>query len=453
MFRLVSKNKRVRDRNAIAFCSSFVASRARRVSAAMERGELRARNEFRAKNGGREKKAKGEGRQKKEEKEQRASVSGGAIYRSAARVKEAWKSVSRERTRGERLAGSRKSTACFTFGRATTPSAPPFRGVCPRVKGGREHFEESGQPTNDFLAKLKMHSARDANSFSRARVSLEYNSPLTLPFSLSFCARTNNFQRVPLLFLPSCSSRRNISLRDKLRYSLFPLLFPFLFSLQRFALIVLEACSTPASPAKGTISSRRKGKRILPRVSIAPTTRTTDAPSLKERFGRRGRFPFFVWSLFLRGDDKYPEYYNISGGAGRESSVGCSRVDSGLSPPPAPLELDVLHLSPHFSLARCETLVSFSRGTTAWRQLTMCILITTLSPGLVSRPSAENAARKGGRIARWPELLAAGGKWRDGGCRWGKDLMEDIESGPPARRLIGISKMLSWIVMPVYARS
>lgn len=83
----------------------------------------------------------------------------------------------------------------------------------------------------------------------------------------------------------------------------------------------------------------------------------------------------------------------------------------------------------------------------------MCILITTLSPGLVSRPSGENAARKGGRIARWPELLAAGGKWRDGGCRWGKDLMEDIESGPPARRLIGISKMLSWIVMPVYARS
>lgn len=27
----------------------------------------------------------------------------------------------------------------------------------------------------------------------------------------------------------------------------------------------------------------------------------------------------------------------------------------------------------------------------------------------------------------------------------GKDLMEDIESGPPARRLIGISKMLSWM--------
>lgn len=25
--------------------------------------------------------------------------------------------------------------------------------------------------------------------------------------------------------------------------------------------------------------------------------------------------------------------------------------------------------------------------------------------------------------------------------------MEDIESGPPARRLIGISKMLTWIVM------
>ena len=196
MFRLVSKNKRVRDRNAIAFCSSFVASRARRVSAAMERGELRARNEFRAKNGGREKKAKGEGRQKKEEKEQRASVSGGAIYRSAARVKEAWKSVSRERTRGERLAGSRKSTACFTFGRATTPSAPPFRGVCLRVKGGREHFEESGQPTNDFLAKLKMHSARDANSFSRAppRVQQSVNPPF-----LSLFLRTNEQ-------FPTCSA-------------------------------------------------------------------------------------------------------------------------------------------------------------------------------------------------------------------------------------------------------
>lgn len=38
-------------------------------------------------------------------------------------------------------------------------------------------------------------------------------------------------------------------------------------------------------------------------------------------------------------------------------------------------------------LVGCKTLVSFSRyrGTTAWRRLTMCILITILSPGLVSR--------------------------------------------------------------------
>lgn len=172
----------------------------------------------------------------------------------------------------------------------------------------------------------------------------------------------------------------------------------------------------PRLPRKG-YNFKRKGKRILPRVSIAPTTRTTDAPSLKERFGRGGRFQRTFDPFFFAGTTNISSItIFLEGRAGdRESSVGCFRVDSGLSPPPAPLELDVLHLSPHFSLARCETLVSFSRGTTAWRQLTMCILITTLSPGLVSRPSGENAARKGGRIARWPELLAAGGKWRDAG--------------------------------------
>lgn len=66
------------------------------------------------------------------------------------------------------------------------------------------------------------------------------------------------------------------------------------------------------------------------------------------------------------------------------------------------------------SLARCEALVSFSRcrGTTAWRQLTMCILITTLSPGLVSRVRERQRRAAKGR----PSLVGilAAGKWRNG---------------------------------------
>lgn len=64
--------------------------------------------------------------------------------------------------------------------------------------------------------------------------------------------------------------------------------------------------------------------------------------------------------------------------------------------------------SPHFSLARCETLVSFSCGTTAWRQLTMCILITTLSPGLVSSENGSVAEE------RADSTRNIGGKWRNG---------------------------------------
>ena len=77
----------------------------------------------------------GEGRQKEEEeeKERRASVSGRGIYRSAARVKEAWKSVSRERTRGERgwpdhgnprrvlLSAEQRNTVGIAFSRSLPP--------------------------------------------------------------------------------------------------------------------------------------------------------------------------------------------------------------------------------------------------------------------------------------------------------------------------------------------
>lgn len=127
------------------------------------------------------------------------------------------------------------------------------------------------------------------------------------------------------------------------------LFFSFLspFSLQRFALIVVEAYSSPASPVKGTISRRRKEKRILPRrarVSIA------GAPCLKERFGgfQRTFDPFFFAgttnipsiTIFLEGRE-----------IGGEQRWMVSRRFWSLSQPPAPLELDVLRVSFPPSLA------------------------------------------------------------------------------------------------------
>lgn len=236
-----------------------------------------------------------------------------------------------------------------------TPSAPPFQGVCPRVKGGgRERFEESGQPTNDFLAKLKMHSARDANSFSRAppRVQQSVNPPI---LSLSFCARTNNFQRVPLLFLPSSpSSRRNIRLRDKLREVIpfSPLLFSFLF----FSLSVLfttfrfnrrRSLFIPRLPRKGYNFKAAKRKANSP---PSRARSIAGAPCLKERFGgfQRTFDPFFFAgttnipsiTIFLEGR-----------GIGGEQRWMVSRRFWSLSQPPAPLELDVLRVSFPPSLA------------------------------------------------------------------------------------------------------
>lgn len=115
MFRLVSKNKRVSrsKRNCLLFILCGLAGS--RVSAAMERGELRARNEFRAKNGGREKKAKGRAAKRGRRRRRERLVSGRAIYRSAARVKEAWKSVSRERTRSEKVGRITEIHGVFYF--------------------------------------------------------------------------------------------------------------------------------------------------------------------------------------------------------------------------------------------------------------------------------------------------------------------------------------------------
>lgn len=76
----------------------------------------------------------------------------------------------------------------------------------------------------------------------------------------------------------------------------------------------------------------------------------------------------------------------------------------------------------------------------------MCILITTLSPGLVSSENGSVAEE------RADSTRNIGGKWRNGWVaslappgrgEGGKDLMEDIETGPPPRRLIGASKMLT----------
>lgn len=92
----------------------------------------------------------------------------------------------------------------------------------------------------------------------------------------------------------------------------------------------------------------------------------------------------------------------------------------------------------------------------------MCILITTLSPGLVSRVRERARLSVAPRREREVEISAAG-KWRNGWvCTAGytytdrlwlslavplgwllldestgaEDLMEDIGTGPPARRLI-----------------
>ena len=110
-----------------------------------------------------------------------------AIYRSAGRVKEAWKSVSRERTPGKKLPASRKFTAGrFTFGRAQHRRRRPFQEVCPRADGGSTS-RNRGRRANRLFAKLKMHSTRDANSFSRASPRVRFLNRLS--FSLSLLAR------------------------------------------------------------------------------------------------------------------------------------------------------------------------------------------------------------------------------------------------------------------------
>lgn len=99
-FRLVSKNKSVprSKRNCLLFILCGLVASFRRDG--RTRG-LRARNEFRVKNGGEERE---ESRERKRRRRRRVSVSGGAIYRSAeGRVKEAWKSVSRERDPGREV--------------------------------------------------------------------------------------------------------------------------------------------------------------------------------------------------------------------------------------------------------------------------------------------------------------------------------------------------------------
>ena len=137
MFRLLSKNKGC-DRNAIAFCSLFVAvlclaSRVfpqrneRYVRVMSSAGAQRRRYERRKKVGER----------KRERERERGNFRGEsvgicvAICRSAGRVKEVWKSVSRERTPGEKLPASRKFSGCFTFGRAQHRRRHLFKKFAP----------------------------------------------------------------------------------------------------------------------------------------------------------------------------------------------------------------------------------------------------------------------------------------------------------------------------------
>lgn len=82
-----------------------------------------------------------------------------------------------------------------------------------------------------------------------------------------------------------------------------------------------------------------------------------------------------------------------------------------------------ISVSPHFFIV--PLLVSFShrRGTTTWRQLTMCILITTLSPGLAfSRLSLSHFRDAGDARARvrGVEALSDGDEMASGQTDWGQ---------------------------------
>ena len=228
MYRLLSKNKG-RDRNAIAFCSPFVTelsfpARSREFSRNERTNErtneryvrvmssARARTETLENEKGRDREKETEfWRRVREEERERESVGiCVAIYRSAGRVKEAWKSVSRERTPGKKLPASRKFTAGrFTFGRAQHRRRRPFQEVCPRADGGNTS-RNRGRRTNRLFAKLKMHSARDANSFSRASPRVRFLNRLSLYISLSahepaifqqrHRRRTKERERTSLLF-------------------------------------------------------------------------------------------------------------------------------------------------------------------------------------------------------------------------------------------------------------
>lgn len=177
-----------------------------------------------------------------------------------------------------------------------------------------------------------MHSTRDANSFSRAppRVQRSVN-----PLFLSLFLRTNEqfptMERVPLLFLPSCSSRRNIRLRDKLRE-----VVPF-FSLSFLSLSVLltsfrfnrrRSLFNPRHPRKGyNFQTGEKESECSPRFN-----RANDINHAGRAF-----FEGEVWRtfdpFFFAGTTNIPSItIFLEGRAGyRESSVGWSRVDSGLA--------------------------------------------------------------------------------------------------------------------------
>lgn len=123
-------------------------------------------------------------------------------------------------------------------------------------------------------------------------------------------------ERVPLLFLPTCSSRRNIRLRDKLR-ELILLFFFYPFPSQRFALIVVEAYS-PSLTSKGWNSKAAgKGKRISPPRFNRDTNDAARSFFEKRAFGRRVRFQRTFDPLFFAGTTNNTEYHNISGGAGK----------------------------------------------------------------------------------------------------------------------------------------
>lgn len=109
------------------------------------------------------------------------------------------------------------------------------------------------------------------------------------------------------------------------------LFFPSPFSSQRFALIVVEAYSTPAIPVKGyNFQAGEKKSECSPRFN-----RANDINHAGRAFfeGEVWRFQRTFDPFFFAGTTNIPSItIFLEGRAGdRESNVGWSRVDSGLA--------------------------------------------------------------------------------------------------------------------------